>query len=200
MVILIAAAAAITAGAAVAAIALRDGEEKPAFRGSQPPPGIGLPDFKLPDNEGREVSSAALRGKVVLVTFLDTQCDESCPVIASQIGRATDRLGAEERPDVVAVAISTDPDEDTPESVRDFLRRNRAEGKLRYLVAPVPELRPVWEEFQIAASFDTGVDTLHSAPVRIYDRDGIWVSTLHAGADLTIENLLHDIRALLSAS
>ncbi|MGH7338365.1 MAG: cation:dicarboxylate symporter family transporter, partial [Myxococcota bacterium] len=97
----------LPAGAAVAAIALRDGEEKPAFTGSQPPPGIGLPDFKLPDNEGREVSSAALRGKVVLVTFLDTQCDESCPIIASQIGRATDRLGAEERPDVVAVAIST---------------------------------------------------------------------------------------------
>jgi protein SCO1/2 len=200
IVIVIAAAAAIMAGAAVAAIALQGGEEKPAFRGSQPPAGITLPDFKLPDHEGREVSSAALRGKVVLVTFLDTQCDESCPIIASQIGRATDRLDGEERADVVAVAISTDPDEDTPQSVRDFLRRNRAEGKLRYLVAPVPELRPVWEEFQIAASFDTGIDTLHSAPVRMYDREGIWVSTLHAGADLTIENLLHDIRALLSAS
>jgi protein SCO1/2 len=200
MVIVIAAAAAITAGAAVAAIALRGDEEKPSFKGSQPPPGIKLPDFKLPDHEGREVSSAALRGKVVLVTFLDTQCDESCPIIASQIGRATDRLGAQDRLEVVAVAISTDPDEDTPQSVRDFLRRNRAEGKLRYLVAPVPTLRPVWEQFQIAASFDTGVDTLHSAPVRIFDRDGIWVSTLHAGADLTTENLLHDIRAVLSAS
>ncbi len=197
MVIVIAAAAAIGAGAGVAAIALRGGEEKPAFRGSQPPARIGLPDFNLPDQEGREVSSAALRGKVVLVTFLDTQCDESCPIIASQIGRATDRLGAEERREVVAVAISTDPDEDTPESVRDFLRRNRAEGKLRYLVAPVPTLRPVWEEFQIAASFDTGVDTLHSAPLRIYDRQGVWASTLHAGADLTPANLAHDIRVAL---
>ncbi|MGH3045805.1 MAG: SCO family protein [Gaiellaceae bacterium] len=200
LVIVVAAAATIMAGAAVAAIALRGGEQNPVFRGSQPPAGMRLPDFELPDHEGREVSSAALRGKVVLVTFLDTQCDESCPVIASQIGRATDRLGAEERRVVVAVAISTDPDEDTPASVRDFLRRNRAAGTLRYLVAPVPALRPVWEEFHIAASFDTGIDTLHSAPVRIYDRDGIWVSTLHAGADLTTPNLLHDIRALLSVS
>ncbi len=200
MVIVIAAAATITAGAAVAAIALRGGEEKPAFRGSQPPAGISLPDFQLPDHEGRDVSSAGLRGKVVLVTFLDTQCDESCPIIASQIGRAWDRLSRAERSEIVPVAMSTDPDEDTPESVRDFLRRNRAEGKLRYLVAPVRELRPVWEEFQIAASFDTGIDTLHSAPVRIYDRDGLWVSTLHAGADLTPANLLHDIRVLLSAS
>jgi hypothetical protein len=58
----------------------------------------------------------------------------------------------------------------------------------------------VWEAFQIASSFDTGVDTLHTAPVRIYDREAVWVSTLHAGADLTTENLLHDVRAVVSAS
>lgn len=38
---------------------------------------------------------------------------------------------------------------------------------------------------------------MHSAPVRIYDRDGLWVSTLHARADLTPENLAHDIEAAL---
>jgi cytochrome oxidase Cu insertion factor (SCO1/SenC/PrrC family) len=192
--------AAIAAGAAAVGIAVLGGEEKPAFRGSQPPARIRLPDFSLPDHEGRKVSSAAFRGKVVLVTFLDSQCTESCPIIAAQIGRAIDLLGTEERREVVAVAISTDPDEDTPLSVRDFLRRNRAEGRLRYLVAPVAKLRPVWEEFQISASFDTGIDTLHSAPVRIYDRDGVWVSTLHAGAELTTENLVHDVGTVISAS
>ncbi len=58
----------------------------------------------------------------------------------------------------------------------------------------------MWEAFQIAASFDTGVDTLHSAPVRIYDRGGVWVSTLHAGDDLTTENLVDDVRAVMTAS
>jgi hypothetical protein len=33
--------------------------------------------------------------------------------------------------------------------------------------------------------------------VRIFDRRGIWVSTLHAGIDLTPANLVHDIRAAL---
>jgi len=35
--------------------------------------------------------------------------------------------------------------------------------------------------------------------VRIYDRDGVWVSTLHAGADLTTENLVHDVRVALAS-
>jgi cytochrome oxidase Cu insertion factor (SCO1/SenC/PrrC family) len=195
----IAVAAAIAAGAAAAAIVLGGGEDAPDYRGSQPPARITLPDFTLPDYTGQRISREALRGKVVLVTFLDSQCTESCPIIASQIARAWDRLSAEERREIVPVAISTDPDEDTPASVRAFLRRNRAEGKLHYLVAPVTNLRPVWEAFQISASFDTGVDTLHSAPVRIYDREGVWVSTLHAGADLTTENLVHDVRAVVSA-
>jgi len=30
--------------------------------------------------------------------------------------------------------------------------------------------------------------------VRIYDASGVWVSTLHAGVDLTDENLIHDLR------
>jgi hypothetical protein len=30
--------------------------------------------------------------------------------------------------------------------------------------------------------------------VRIYDRDGEWVATQHAGADLSPQNLAHDLR------
>ena len=193
--------AAVSGGVIGAAIVLRGGEVAQAYRGSQPPARITLPDFTLPDHTGqRVVSSTELRGRVVLITFLDAQCNESCPIIASLVARTVDRLTSEERKQTSAVAISTDPGEDTPEAVRDFLSRNRAEGKLLYLVAPVQTLRPIWNAFQIASSFDTGEDTLHSAPLRIYDRDGVWVSTLHAGADLTSDNLVHDIRAALDNS
>jgi cytochrome oxidase Cu insertion factor (SCO1/SenC/PrrC family) len=173
------------------------GSDASAYRGSVPPGEIALPDFTLPDYAGGSVSSRELGGKVVLVTFLDSQCTESCPIIASQIASVVARFKPEERAGLVPIAISTDPDEDTPAAVRDFLRKNRAEGTLRYLVAPVERLRSVWDSFAIAASFDTGMDTLHSAPVRIYDREGVWVSTLHAGADLTAANLAHDIRLAL---
>jgi hypothetical protein len=35
--------------------------------------------------------------------------------------------------------------------------------------------------------------------VRIHDSDRVWVATLHAGADLSEDNLLHDIRSALAA-
>ncbi len=188
-------AGALTAGV----LLLRSGDEPGDFRGSRPPPGFELPDFTLPDFEGVSVSTRELRGSVVLVTFLDSQCTEACPIIASQVARTVDHLTPEERGEIVPLAISTDPEEDTPAAVRSFLEKNRAVGRLRYLVAPAERLRPVWEDFQILASLDTGIDTLHSAPVRIYDREGTWVSTLHAGADLTTDNLVHDLRVALGS-
>ncbi len=169
------------------------------YRGSEPPAGIKLVDFALRDHEGLIVRSSGLRGKVVLLTFLDSQCTESCPVIASQIARGLELLSAAERRRVFAVAISTDPKEDTAASVRAFLHRTHALGKLHYIGGGEPDsrLRPIWKRFQILSSLESGEDTLHSAPVRIYD-GGVWVATLHAGADLTPASLAHDIRVALA--
>lgn len=169
------------------------------YRGSEPPARMTLPGFELPSYRGGLVSAAELRGRVVLLTLLDSQCTDACPILASVIARAADRLRADERAQVRALAITGDPAEDTPASVRRFLAARRAEGRLDYLLGNERQLRPLWTELKLLPSLDTGRDTLHSAPLRIYDRHGVWIDTLHAGADLSEENLLHDIRTALSA-
>jgi protein SCO1 len=176
-------------------------EEDSQYRGSEPPAGIPMPDFALRSHDGRTIHSDELRGRVTVLTFLDSQCTESCPVIAWTVARAIDGLTPVEQKDVEVVAISTDPAEDTTASVRRFLARNRAAGRLRYVGGGEPEreLRKVWRAFQVLSSLESGHDTLHSAPVRIYDRTGTWVATLHAGADLTEANLAHDIHVALGA-
>jgi protein SCO1 len=167
------------------------------FRGSQPPPGIRAPDFRLRDQTGATVAMRALTEKAVAVTFLDTQCREACPIVAAQVARGLALLSPDVRGRAVALAITVDPDGDTPRSVRTFLRRHRAETAIRYLVGPLPELRPVWRAFHVLPSADSGDDDVHSVPVRIYAPGGEWVSTLHPGADLTPQNLAHDLRLAL---
>jgi protein SCO1/2 len=196
-IVAIAVAGVIAAGGFAGALALSVRGGPASYRGSEPPGTIRLPEFALRTFDGRAVRSDELRGRVVLVTFLDSQCTEACPILASQIARALDRLGADERRDVAAVAISTDPAEDTPRSVRAFLEKQNALGKLLYLTGPGAELRAAWKRFQILSSEESGEDTLHSAPLRVYDRDLVWASTLHVGVDLTPENVVHDVRLAL---
>jgi cytochrome oxidase Cu insertion factor (SCO1/SenC/PrrC family) len=64
----------------------------------------------------------------------------------------------------------------------------------------VAELRPVWRGFQVSSSLDSGDSNMHSAPVRVYDPEGRWRSTLHAGVDLTAASLAHDLREALSTT
>jgi protein SCO1 len=192
--------AALLAALAIPAALLltRDGDS-PDFRGSTPPAALGLPVFALHDDEGREVRSPELRGKAVAVTFLDARCADACPIIAAQIGQAVRALG-KERTDFEALAITTDPIRDTPAAIDTFLRRFRAKGELRYLDGTVAQLRPLWQAFSVVAAYDTGRANMHSAPVRIYDRQGRWRSTLAAGVDLTPANLVHDLREARAAS
>jgi protein SCO1/2 len=182
-----------------AAVLLARGDGGVDFRGSEPPAGLMLPPFELRDDQGRPVRSEELRGKALAVTFLDSECTEACPIIAAQMSQAIDALGGD-RGGVEALAITVDPVGDTPSRIDAFLARYRAAGKLRYLDGTVAELRPVWRGFKVASSLDSGDSNLHSAPVRVYDREGRWRSTLHAGVDLTAASLTHDLREALNTS
>jgi protein SCO1 len=196
---------AVVLGALVAALAipatvlLAGGGEGADFRGSEPPSGLMLPAFELSDDQGRPVRSSELRGKALAVTFLDTECTEACPIIAAQVSQAVKTLGAD-RDRVEAIAITVDPVGDTPRRIERFLARYRAAGTLRYLDGSVAALRPVWRDFQVASSLDSGDSNMHSAPVRIYDGEGRWRSTLHAGVDLTAATLAHDLREAINTT
>jgi protein SCO1/2 len=179
---------------------LRDADASPAYRGSRPPSGMQAADFRLRNYTGREVALSELRDNVLVLTFLDAQCKESCPLIAATAPRALARLDAEDRGRVAFVAISTDPREDTPAAVRSFLRRYGAEGALEYLIGPEGSVRRAWQDYGVLASEVTGSDTMHSAPVRIYAPGGEWVSSLGAGADLSPRNLAHDIEVALDTT
>ena len=167
------------------------------FRGNEAVPGITMPGFALRDQNGRLVRSTDLRGKAVVLTFLDTKCTEACPIIAGQIAAAWRLLTPSERRAATALAISTDPRDDTRTTIRAFLARHRAESSIRYLVGPVPAMRRVWARFQILSSLESGEAEIHSAPVRIYGTGLAWLATQHAGVDLSPRNLAHDIRVAL---
>jgi cytochrome oxidase Cu insertion factor (SCO1/SenC/PrrC family) len=169
------------------------------YRGSEPPVRIRLPDFALRSYRGGVVRGVDLRRGVVVLTFLDTRCREACPIIAAVVAQAFSGLTAEERRRVRAVAITTNPHDDTPRRIEAFLRRHRATGVLDYLVGSEADLERVWKRFYVLSSLESGDASVHSAPVRLY-REGTWVATQHAGADLSASNLARDVRYALRRS
>ena len=77
------------------------------------------PNVGLRDQTGSVVSLASLRGRPVLLTFLDSQCKTSCPIVGRQLGSVLRRLSAAQRPTLVIVSV--DRSGDTPRGIRRAL-------------------------------------------------------------------------------
>jgi protein SCO1/2 len=180
-------------GAAVLAGTRTDEEEGPVtggseFEGAVMPAGLRAPDFELRDQDGERVSMRALRGRPVLVTFLYTTCQDTCPAQAQIARGALDELGH----DLPALAIAVDPPRDTPERARAFLSEQRALGRLDFVLGSRDELRPLWKGFAIQPQ---SVTQEHQARFTLVDSRG-YQRVGFPGSEATPERLAHDLRLL----
>jgi protein SCO1/2 len=113
-------------------------------------PPVAAYDFRLPDQDGRMVSLAALRGKAVVLTFLYARCPDYCPLIADQLAVVHGQV-ASLGDRVAFVAVSVDPAGDTPEVIRTFLAAHHVTGVLSYVHGTAAQLRPVWAHYFVAS-------------------------------------------------
>jgi protein SCO1/2 len=78
-------------------------------------------DFTLTDHNGSQFRLADQRGKAILLFFGYTSCTEACPVILSRINSVFKQLGPA-REKALAVFISVDPQRDTIEVLREYVK------------------------------------------------------------------------------
>jgi protein SCO1 len=185
----------VVAVAAFAAVALAAGSsddetggDGERFAGATLPAGLKAPELGLADEEGEVVRMSELRGEPVIVTFLYSNCDDSCPAQAQQVKGALNELGR----DLPALAISVDPANDTAQSARAFLSEQRMTGRMRFVLGTRPELRRVWRGYAVEPQLD---DLDHTARIVLVDGHGIQRVGYPLG-EVTPERLAHDLRLL----
>ncbi len=145
-----------------------------AIAGTGAPLNYPAPGFRLTDQHGKPVSLASLRGKVVLLTFLDPVCTTDCPLIAQEFRGTAQQLGRGAR-NVELVAITLSP---TYRSVAIVQAFDRQEGlntvpNWLYLTGTLAQLRQVWRGYGVTAyDLPGGAMTAHSDVAFVIDRNG----------------------------
>jgi cytochrome oxidase Cu insertion factor (SCO1/SenC/PrrC family) len=148
------AAAVVVLGAAPMAMAQASPQADPiiaqAIAGSYATLDLPAPAFRLTDQDGTSVSLAGLRGKVVLLTFLDPVCTSDCPLIAQEFRQADQVLGRQSR-HVELVAIVANPLYRELAYTRAFDRQESLTGlpNWRYLTGPVAQLSRAWRAYGV---------------------------------------------------
>jgi cytochrome oxidase Cu insertion factor (SCO1/SenC/PrrC family) len=135
---------------------------------------IPAPAFDLLDQNGRQVSLAALQGKALAVTFLDPVCTSDCPVIAQEFRSAAKLLGAESQ-NVELIAIDANPRYTNPVYLTAFDQQEGLQNvpNWEYLTGPLPVLKHVWASYAVEVAYESGGAMIdHSDVVYIIDPAG----------------------------
>ena len=145
-----------------------------AVDGDSAPLNFPAPAFQLTDQYGRQVSLASLRGKVVLLTFLDPVCTNDCPVIGDEFREADQVLGAKSR-NVELVAIVTNPLYHSIAYTQAFDNEDQLTGLRNwlYLTGSLPQLEQAWKNYAVAAQIlPAGGMVAHSDVAYVIDPSG----------------------------
>jgi protein SCO1/2 len=119
-----------------------------SYPGGDAVPAKPAAPIELTDYRGHQVDLAELKGRPVLVAFLYTQCRDLCPIVGAKVHTAYSLLRpGEKRP--VFLAVSVDPEHDTPASAARFNREHGTAREIDWLLGSRPELERVWRAWHV---------------------------------------------------
>lgn len=154
------------------------------------------PEFVLRGSDGKDVSLARFRGKVVLVSFGFTNCAAVCPTTLATLADARQALGADAQA-VQVVFVTVDPERDDAARLKAYLAAFDAgfvggTAKPELLAAMRKDYGVTAIKVPMAGSY--AVD--HSSSTFLIDRDGRLRALMPYGR--AAKDYVHDVRVLLA--
>jgi protein SCO1/2 len=154
------------------ALAETGAQESEAQPLSGPPAGG---DFTLESVNG-PVSTAAFRGKVILLYFGYTRCPDVCPTSFALMAQALNELEQQELKKIVGIFVSVDPERDSVERLADYVTYFHPHfigvtGELG-AVSAAAKLYGVEYSYTDASDSAMGYIVNHSTAVYLVDQQG----------------------------
>jgi cytochrome oxidase Cu insertion factor (SCO1/SenC/PrrC family) len=132
------------------------------------------PNFTLTSQDGRQVSLASLRGKVVLLTFLDPVCTTDCPLIAQEMRSADAMLGGKAG-NTELVAVVANPTYLSTAYTRAFSAQENLDQlpNWLFLTGSLSQLTAVWHDYGIVVEdLPAGAMSAHNDIAFVIDANG----------------------------
>ncbi len=142
--------------------------------------GDTVPDFTLTDQRRRPVALSTLRGKVVAVNFVYTNCalPDFCLRLANHFGVLQKRFRQQLGRDLVLLTVTFDPVHDTPDVLAKYAAQWKADAaSWHFLTGPEPEIQRICQLFGVHAFADEGLMD-HSLHTVLIDRQGKLVANI----------------------
>jgi len=111
------------------------------------------PEFTLRDEAGRSIGLRSLRGRTVLLAFIDPVCRNYCPFEAKILNDLVSRAPAAKRPAIVAVSVN--PWNQTKADLAVDRAKWHLAPEWRWGLGSYAQLARVWEKYSIGVQVQT---------------------------------------------
>jgi len=172
----------------------------PAWAGEPVATGAVVPNFSLLNQDGNNVKLSDFRGKVVLVTFLYTQCPfpEKCPMISSKLEKTRALIDRVEggRENLQVLSITLDPENDTPEALKAYAQgMDKDFSNWSFLTSSPATVARVASLFGVLY-WDQDGTIEHNMRTALIDRQGR-LHKLYSGSDWRPGELAAEVKSLI---
>jgi protein SCO1 len=153
-------------------------------------------DFTLVAQNGEALSLHDLRGKVVVVTFIYTSCTDTCPMLTAKLAAIKRKLDGDGKRDPFFIAITVDPERDTPEVLRAYAQAHGAQPPgWAFLTGTTDQIREVTQGYGIYRKKQERGDVDHTFLTSLIDRQGM-LRVQYLGVRFKADEFIADVRSL----
>lgn len=160
-----------------------------------------IPAFSFINQDGKELSSTTLNGKMYAANFFFTTCQTICPKMATQMFRIQDKLNYLNK-EFQMVSFTVNPEYDSPEILKKYALEVHANPRIwNFATGSKKELYEVARKgFLVNADVgDVGLDDfVHSELVVLVDKEGC-IRGFYDGTSLKEMDRLVDEVVVLAA-
>jgi protein SCO1/2 len=156
-----------------------------------------FPNVPLLTHEGRQVRfyDDLVRGKVVAINMMYTQCSNTCPATTANLRLVQKMLGERVGRDVHMYSLTLQPEQDSPERLREYVERHHIGPGWQYLTgtrADIELLRRALGFYDVDPVVDLN-DLTHTGMLRIGNDvlDRWTMSPAQSGAEQIVATINH---------
>ena len=132
--------------------------------------GKPAPDVKLVNQFGQQMSLSQFRGRVVMLSFEDSECTTVCPLTTQSMVLAKELLG-KAGTSVQLLGVDANPDAIKVADVMDYSRVHGMINQWDFLTGSLTQLRSVWKAYNIDVQIESGqID--HTPALYLIDEQG----------------------------
>jgi cytochrome oxidase Cu insertion factor (SCO1/SenC/PrrC family) len=128
------------------------------------------PNFSLVNQFGQPMSLSQFRGRVVVLSFEDSECTTVCPLTTQAMVLAKELLG-KAGSSVQLLGIDANPDAIKVANVMAYSRVHSMINQWDFLTGSLAQLKSAWSAYNIAVQIEAG-DIDHTPALYVIDQQG----------------------------